>query len=154
MQPGATEVLNGVKQIIFNVLFPELHTEQARQQAMYSSLLIDHVIARWEAEPQLLVEERTELRALLGQALTVIGETHDLAPLLREALEASANPPVGPRAMADQNEAMRRLVPDLARALPDESDERTLELDGAIRAYIRNQHRRDQAIVAIGEVAW
>ena len=49
---------------------------------------------------------------------------------------------------------MRRLVPMLARLLPLTTDERVLELDAAIRAYIRNQHRRDQAIVQVGALGW
>jgi hypothetical protein len=149
MQPGATEVLNGIKQIIFNILLPELQTEQARQQAMYSSLLLDHVIARWEIEGALLLEERAELRALLTQALTVVDD-----PGIREALAASSETPSAPKALDAENDRMRRLVPALARALPADGGERVLELDAAIRAYIRNQHRRDQAIVQVGGLAW
>jgi hypothetical protein len=149
MQPGATEVLNGIKQNIFNILLPELQTEQARQQAMYSSLLLDHVIARWEIEGALLLEERAELRALLTQALTVVDD-----PGIREALAGSSEAPSGPKALDAENDRMRRLLPALTRTLPADGGERVLELDAAIRAYIRNQHRRDQAIVQVGGLAW
>ncbi len=153
MQPGAIEVLNGVKNIILNVFVPELQTEQARGQAMYSTLLIDHVIARWEIESPLLLEERGELRALLTQALSVLGE--EFGPRLRAALEAAESASAGPRALAAENDRMRTLVPAMARALPASSDdERVMELDGALRTYIRNQHRRDQAIVQVGGLAW
>jgi hypothetical protein len=153
MQPGAPAVLTGVKQIIFNLLVPELQSEQARGQAMYSALLIDHVIARWEIEVPLLLEERAELRALLTQALTVIGGNGTLVPRIREALEATASVSGGPRAIDAGNERMRSLVPVIARSLPS-GGEAALELDAAVRAYIRNQHRRDCEIVAVGEVAW
>ncbi len=154
MQPGATEVLNGVKQLIFTILLPELQTDQARQQAMYAGLLLDHVAARWEIEGPLLLEERAELRALLRQALTVLGEAGGLAPRLREALEATGGNTGGPRTLDAENERMRSLVPALARITWGTTDEHLLELDGAVRAYTRNQHRRDQQIVQVGAVAW
>ncbi|MBI4517236.1 MAG: hypothetical protein HY699_15630 [Deltaproteobacteria bacterium] len=154
MQPDATAVLNGVKQIIFNILLPELQTEQARQQAMYTGLLLDHVIARWEIEGGLLLEERAELRALLTQALAVLGDGGELGPRVRAALEGAAGSGASPRAMDTANERMRTLVPALARALPQDGGERILELDAAMRAYIRNQHRRDQQIVQVGGLAW
>jgi len=96
-----------------------------------------------------VIEEHAELRALLTQALTVIDD-----PRLREALAGSTESPTGPKALAAENERMRRLVPMLARLLPLTTDERVLELDAAIRAYIRNQHRRDQAIVQVGALGW
>jgi hypothetical protein len=154
MQPGASEVLNGVKQIIFNVLLPELQTEQARQQAMYATLLLVHVAARWDIEGPLLLEERAELRALMTQALSVLGEAGGLAPRLREGLEAAQATTAGPRALDAENERMRSLVPALAREVWGTKDERLLELDAAVRAYARNQHRRDQKIVEVGGLAW
>ena len=154
MQPGASEVLNGVKQILFTILLPELQTEQARQQAMYATLLLDHVVARWDIEGPLLLEERAELRALMTQALATLGEAGGLAPRLREALEAAQTVTAGPRTLDSENERMRSLVPALAREVWETRDEQLLELDGAIRAYTRNQHRRDQQIVAVGGLAW
>jgi len=150
MRPDGPEVLNGIKQIIFNILLPELQTEQARAQAMYSTLLLDHVIARWEIEGGTLLEERAELRALLTQALTVFGTDERV----RAALDGSLSPATSPRALDAENERMRSLVPALARELPHTGSEEVLELDGAIRAYIRNQHRRDQQIVQVGGLAW
>ncbi len=52
------------------------------------------------------------------------------------------------------SERMRSLVPALARAVWGTTDEPWLELDAAIRAYARNQHRRDRQIVQVGAVAW
>jgi hypothetical protein len=154
MQPDATAVLNGIKQIIFSILLPELQTDQARQQAMYSGLLLDHVIARWDIEAALLIEERTELRGLLTQALAVLGDGGEIGPRLRTALDAPTATSAGPRALDAENERMRNLVPALARSLPERRDERLLELDAAIRAYDRNQHRRDQQIVQVGGLPW
>jgi hypothetical protein len=154
MRPGASEVLNGVKQIILNILQPELQTEQARLQAMYATLLLEHVAARWDIEGPLLLEERAELRALMTQALSLLGGAGGLAPRLHEALEPGQTTAAGPRALDAENERMRRLVPALAREVWDAKDERLLELDAAVRAYTRNQHRRDQKIVEVGEVAW
>ena len=150
MQPGPVELLNGIRQIIFNIFVPELQSEQARQQAMYSGLLIDHLIVRWEIEGPLLLEERAELRTLLTRGLAVLGED----PGLRAALETANPSPAAPRALEAENERMRKLVPAMARALPDSGEEPVLELDAAIRAYIRNQHRRDQQIVQVGALAW
>ena len=153
MQPGATELLNGIKHIIFNIFVPELQTEQARAQAMYASVLIEHLIARWEIEVPLLLEERAELRTLLTQALPVIAD--GLGPRVREALAGSESAGGGPKAIDGENERMRTLVPAIHRALPGQSDDpQIMELDGAIRAYIRNQHRRDKAFVQVGELAW
>ena len=153
MQPGATELLNGVKHIIFNILVPELQTEQARAQAMYSSLLIEHLVARWEIEVPLLLEERSELRALLTQARGVAAREFDAR--IAEALAASEGTTGGPKALDAENERMRTLVPAIARTLPTGSaDQHVMEVDAAIRGYIRNQHRRDQAIVQVGELAW
>jgi hypothetical protein len=152
MQPGATELLNGIKHIIFDIFVPELQTEQARAQAMYSSVLIEHLIARWEIEVPLLLEERTELRALLTQALGVVAE--EFGPRIREALTASESVG-GPKSIDRENECMRTLVPAIARALPPSSAAPpVLELDAAIRSYIRNQHRRDEAVVLVGGLAW
>ena len=153
MQPGATELLNGIKHIIFNIFVPELQTEQARAQAMYSTVLIEHLIARWEIEVPLLLEERAELRALLTQALGVAG--NELAPRVREAVGGSEGANAGPKALAAENERMRTLVPATTRTPPAPSDDlRVMEMHGALRAYIRNQHRRDQAIVQVGGLAW
>jgi hypothetical protein len=153
MQPGATELLNGIKQIIFNIFVPELQTEQARAQAMYSSVLIEHLIARWELEVPLLLAERAELRTLLTQALPVVAD--ELGPRVREALAGSESTSSGPKAIAAENERLRSLVPAIHRALPTQSElPQVMELDAAIRAYIRNQHRRDEAIVQVGELAW
>ena len=150
MKPDAIEVINGIKQIIFNILLPELQSEQARGQVMYSAILLDHVIARLEIEPALLLEERAELRALLTQARAVLGDD----ARVREALAASHEVPPSPRALDLANDHMRTLVPALARELPGRSGEAVEELDAAIRAYIRNQHRRDQQIVQVGGLAW
>ena len=151
MQPGVTELLTGIKQTIVNALLPELQSEQARGQAMYTIVLIDHLIARWDIEGSLLLEERSELRAVLTQALDTLGED----PRLRGALEAARSDAAGPRALDAENERMRSLVPALARDLPAGSnDPRILELDAAIRRYIRQQHRRDQQIVQVGALGW
>jgi len=149
MQPSATDVLNGVKNIIVNIVLPELQTEQARQQVMYSTILIDHVIARWEIERPLMAEEHAELRGLLTQALGVVDD-----PRIREALAGGSDAPLSPKALATENERMRRLVPVIARLLPEAKTEPVAELDAAIRAYIRNQHLRDRAMVQVGELAW
>lgn len=150
MKPDAIEVINGIKQIIFNILLPELQSEQARGQVMYSAILLDHVIARLEIEPALLLEERAELRALLTRARAVLGDDARLG----EALAASHEVPPSPRALDLANDRMRTLVPALARELPSNGGEAVEELDAAIRAYIRNQHRRDQQIVQVGGLAW
>jgi hypothetical protein len=152
MQPGATELLNGIKHIIFDIFVPELQTEQARAQAMYSSVLIEHLIARWEIEVPLLLEERAELRALLTQALGVVAE--EFGPRIREAL-AAAESVGGPKSIDVENERMRTLVPAIARALPpSNAAPPVLELDAVIRSYVRNQHRRDEAMVLVGGLAW
>lgn len=148
MRPDATEILNGIKQIMFNILLPELQSEQARAQVMYSSLLIDHVIARWEIEGPLLLEERAELRDLMTKALTVVNDAR-----IREGLDASTKESGGPRTLATDNERLRSLVPILASELPADN-ESAREVDAAIRAYIRNQHQRDQALVAVGGINW
>jgi len=153
MRPGATELLNGIKNIIFNIFVPELQTEQARAQAMYSSVLIEHLIARWEIEVPLLLEERAELRPLLTQALGVVAEEFGLR--IREALAAAENVGGGPKSIEAENERMRTLVPAIARALPlNPATPPLMELDAAIRSYIRNQHRRDEAMVLVGGLAW
>ena len=149
MQPGATELLNGIKGIIFNTLMPELQTEQARQQALYSCILLDHLSARWEIEVPQLQEEHAELRALLIQAVAVTDDAR-----VRDALDGAGEATTAPGALAAANERMRRLIPALSRELPAEHRAAVLELDAAIRAYIRNQHRRDQAVVQIGGLAW
>lgn len=151
MQPGANELLTGIKQTIVNALLPELQTEQARGQAMYTIVVIDHLIARWDIEGSQLLEEHAELRALLAQALDTLGED----TRLRDALDAAGSISSGPRALDAENERMRSLIPALARDLPAGSnDPRILELDAAIRRYIRHQHRRDQQIVQVGAVGW
>ena len=153
MQPGATELLNGIKHIIFNIFVPELQTEQARAQAMYSSVLIEHLIARWEIEVPQLLEERAELRSLLTQALGVVAD--EFGPRIREALVAAESVSGGPKRIAAENEQMRTLVPAIARALPlSSAAQPVLELDAAIRSYVRNQHRRDEAMVLVGGLAW
>lgn len=153
MQPGVTELLNGIKHIIFNIFVPELQTEQARAQAMYSSVLIEHLIARWEIEVPQLLEERAELGALLTQALGVVAD--EFGPRIQEALAAAQNVGGGPKSIDAENERMRTLVPAIARALPPSSTApAVLELDAAIRSYIRNQHRRDAAIVLVGGLGW
>lgn len=153
MRPGATELLIGIRQIIFDIFVPELQTEQARAQAMYSSVLIEHLIARWEIEVPLLLEEHTELRALLTQACGVVAE--ELGPRIREALAASEGVGGGPKSIDTENDRMRALVPAIADALPPSSAAApVVELDAAIRSYIRNQHRRDQAMVLVGGLAW
>ena len=153
MQPGAAELLNGIKHIIFNIFLPELQTERARAQAMYSSVLIEHLIARWEIEVPLLLEERAELHALLTQALSVVGDV--FGPRIHEALAASESATGGPQALAAENERMRTLVPVIHGTLRADGDNsEVMALDAAIRAYIRNQHRRDQAMVQVGGLAW
>lgn len=152
MQPGATELLNGIKHIIFNIFLPELQTEQARGQAMYSSVLIEHLIARWEIEVPLLLEERGELRTLLTQARALVG--NEFEARIDAALAVSESASGGPKAMDAENERMRTLVPAIARSLASDGAAPVMKLDAAIRAYIRNQHRRDQAMVQVGELAW
>jgi hypothetical protein len=149
MQPSAIDVLNGVKDIILTMLVPELQTEQARQQALYAGVLLEHVAARWEIEAPLLREEYAELRAVLTRAAGVV-ESPGVRAVLAEPDEA----PASSRALASKNEHMRRLLPALARALPTSSDIRVRELEAAIRAYIRNQHRRDEMIVQVGALTW
>lgn len=157
MQPDGRAVLNGVKNIIVNILLPELQTDQSRQQALYATILLDHVVARGEIEGALLLEERAELQALLTQAADALTAAPDVVERIRAALDT---PPAaaGPQAVDAANERMRSLVPVLARALRQRRgahlDAPLLEVDAALRSYVRNQHRRDEQLVQVGALSW
>jgi hypothetical protein len=153
VRPAPIELLSGIKQIITNALLPELQTEQARQQALFTTVLLDHLAARWENEVPLLLEERSELVVLMRRALAAVGDTSELGQRLRQALPEQPDRELGPGALDRENERMRMLLPELARSEavrnPDSSD-----LDTALRSYVRRQHRRDQEIVRIGGLSW
>jgi len=150
MQPDAIDILNGVKHIIVNMLLPELQTEQTRQQAMLTTVLLDHVVARWRTEVPLLQEEHAELRAVLTQALAVTPD-----PRLRETLQASVTTPTTADPLRGANERMRCLLPALHRAVnATGSDAPQQALAAAIQTYLRNQHRRDLKIVEVGALGW
>jgi hypothetical protein len=155
MQPGPIELLNGIKMIIMTALLPEVQTETARAQVMYTTVLLDHLIARWDLEGPLLLEERAELRALLTRALGVLRDRRALEVDLRAALAVPDSVPVSPGALQQETDRMRRLVPVLSDALGEYGDaEGHRELAAALHAYIRNQHRRDVQLVQVGALAW
>jgi hypothetical protein len=155
MQPGPIELLNGIKMIIMNALLPEVQTETARAQAMYTTVLLDHLIMRWGIEEPLLVEERAELRALLTRALGVLRDRPKLEVDLRGALAEPHGAPVNTEALHRETDSLRRLVPELAAALCEPRDAQGhREVAAALHAYIRNQHRRDLQLVQVGAIGW
>jgi hypothetical protein len=154
MQPGPIELLNGVKMIIMSALVPELQTEAARAQALYTTVLLDHLIARWGIESPLLLDERAELRGLLAQALRVLRDRPELEASVRAALAEPGEVPGSPGPLYRETDQMRRLVPQVAAALGDSDEAEHREWAASLHAYIRNQHRRDLQLVEVGAIGW
>ena len=155
MQPGPIELLNGIKQIIGNALLGELQTETARAQAMYVIVLIDHLIARWDIEGPLLVEERAELRALLTRAAAALRDHSALTAQIRATLEAPESSSASALALSTETRRMRSLVPAIAPVVAKaDKQEPVRELADLLHMYIRNQHRRDLQLVQVGALGW
>jgi hypothetical protein len=143
MQPGVVEVLRGVRKVLGEVLLPELQTAQARAQATYALILIDHLTARWAIEHRLLADEEAELRPLVER----YGVASGLTPPAGAARATTAA--ADPLALAHRVRQLRAALVDLAGrpGFPAEAE-------AQLQAYLEHQNARDKELVAVGELGW
>ncbi len=80
MRPTTDELIAGMRNVLEDVLAPELESDWARTMGTQMALMLRHLEGRAEREPRLLEEENARLAAALARANAALGERAVAAP--------------------------------------------------------------------------
>ena len=102
MRPTSDELIVGMRNVLEDVLIPELESDWARTMGAQMALMLQHLEGRTAREPVFLAEENARLEAALADANAALGEDAVAVP------EAPAGEDV--EALRDRNAALREAV--------------------------------------------
>ena len=101
MRPTTDELLVGMRNVLEDVLVPELESDWAQTMGTQMALMLQHLEGRGEREPRFMAEENAKLEDVLAKANGALGEE---AVAVRSSLPkgrwrrcASTTPPCGRR---------------------------------------------------------
>ena len=80
MRPTTDELIAGMRNVLEDVLVPELESDWARTMGTQMALMLRHLEGRAEREPRLLAEENARLAGALARANAILGERAVAAP--------------------------------------------------------------------------
>jgi hypothetical protein len=140
MRPSAEQVIRSMRHSLREDVIPRIEDPWARYVAKSLDHMLVHLAARWADEGRFLVEDSTELLALLGTLLPADD------PVLAETAPA---PYVTPTELTTQNERLRRALETVLENTATGS-----EPDPAVHDYLRRQVARDSGLAAATEVSF
>ena len=102
MRPTTDELIAGMRNVLEDVLIPELQSDWAQAMGAQMALMLQHVEGRAEREPGFLAGENAKLEGALAQANAALGADAVAVPArpAGETLEA----------LRDHNAALREAI--------------------------------------------
>ena len=90
MRPTTDELIVGIRNVLEDVLMPELESDWAQTMSAQMALMLQHIEGRAEREPRFMAEENGKLEGVLAQANGALGEAAVAVPErpAEETLEA------------------------------------------------------------------
>ncbi len=80
VRPTTDELIVGIRNVLEDVLVPELQSDWAQAMGTQMALMLQHLEGREEREPNFLAEENSKLEEVLGKANTALGSAAIAAP--------------------------------------------------------------------------
>ena len=74
MRPTSDELIVGIRNVLEDVLMPELQSDWAQTMGAQMALMLQHLEGRGEREPAFLRGENAKLEGVLAQANEVLGD--------------------------------------------------------------------------------
>ena len=114
MRPTSDELIVGMRNVLEDVLIPELQSDWARAMGTQMALMLQHLEGRAEREPDFLAGENARLEGVLAKANASLGE---------DAVAAPARPGDGGlEGLRAHNEALRQAITDAIHAAYDQGE--------------------------------
>ena len=102
MRPTTDELLVGMRNVLEDVLVPELESDWAQTMGTQMALMLQHLEGRGEREPRFMAEENAKLEDVLAKANGGLGE---------EAVAVPEQPAEGTlEALREHNAALREAI--------------------------------------------
>ena len=102
MRPTSDELIVGIRNVLEDVLMPELQSDWAQTMGAQMALMLQHLEGRAEREPAFLAGENGKLEGVLAKANEALGEAAVAVPR-RPAAETL-------EALREHNEALREAI--------------------------------------------
>lgn len=80
MRPTTDELIVGMRNVLEDVLMPELQSDWAKTMGAQMALMLQHLEGRAEREPAFLAGENAQLEEVLAKANGALGESSVAAP--------------------------------------------------------------------------
>lgn len=114
MRPTTDELIVGIRNVLEDVLIPELQSDWAQAMGTQMALMLEHLEGREEREPDFLVEENSKLEEVLDKANGVLGAAAITAPEkpTEESLET----------LREHNESLREAITAAIQAAYDQGE--------------------------------
>ena len=74
MRPTTDELIVGMRNVLEDVLVPELESDWAQTMGTQMALMLQHIEGRAEREPRFMAEENAKLEDVLAKANGALGE--------------------------------------------------------------------------------
>jgi len=154
MRPSIEEILKGIKFTLKEVIVPDLRSPWPQWMVEQIDYFIDHLIIRYQEEPQMLMDENRELREILSEADRVfraVGIDRNDASLVRladeinEQLKAQPHEEVGYNPvpfMQEENNILKSKVCESIKAMERAKEEGKIPSLNAVRVKIRDYIKR------------
>jgi hypothetical protein len=142
VRPNAEELLKGIQRSLMSYVMPEVQSDHARAEVMFSNLMLGVLTRDLDGAAQLLVEDNASLREAARDGATTLtgaGVAADLASEL-EGLAASSDPSLRLSDLARANEELTSAIARLA-VLAEERPE-LAELRADVIAVLRTRAER------------
>lgn len=114
MRPTSDELIVGMRNVLEDVLIPELQSDWARAMGTQMALMLQHLEGRAEREPDFLAGENARLEGVLATANASLGE---------DAVAAPSRPAEGGlEGLRAHNAALRQAITDAIHAAYDQGE--------------------------------
>ena len=114
MRPTSDELIVGMRNVLEDVLIPELQSDWAQAMGTQMALMLQHLEGRAEREPAFLAGENARLEGLLAQANDALGA---------DAVPAPAPPAdEGLEGLREHNEALREAITSAIHAAYEQGE--------------------------------
>jgi hypothetical protein len=163
VRPTTEEILKGIKFTLKEVIVPDLRSPWPRWMAEQIDYFIDHLVLRYQEEPQMLLDENRELREILSQAEGVfrtVGLVRSDAPLIGLADEIKEQLQDKPQEkveytpvplMQEKNNRLKSKLCEAIKAIESAQEEREIpslnEVREKIRTYMKKQVKREAPLM-------
>lgn len=114
MRPTSDELIVGIRNVLEDVLVPELQSDWAQTMGTQMALMLQHLEGRAEREPAFMAEENAKLEGVLTKANASLGGDAVAAP------ERPADQ--GLEGLREHNEALREAITSAIHAAYEQGE--------------------------------